>query len=216
MLPPELAPIEDDHVSVLDRVISLSLNAHWQVIGQRTVKSAVTSMLSQSNGEPPVLALDLELDENGQIIYSVPTAWDQWVDLPIREGDFYIQMGRGRVRAPLITIARNFAKMPRKAPRLSNAAIHERDGGICQYTGEKLSRSEMTVDHVVPRDRGGRDEWGNLVTAKKQLNHDKGNRLNHEVGLKLIRAPKAPPTVPVSSTVTEARHPSWVPFLIKS
>ena len=213
---PELAQIEDDHVSILDRTLSLSLNASWMPIGERSIRSAITSMLSESNGEPPVLALDIEFDVDGSILYANPVAWEAWEQLSVRPGDLYVQTGRGRVRAPTVTIARHYNKVPHKAPRLSNAAIHQRDDGICQYTGEKLHRSDLSVDHVVPLDRGGRNEFSNMVTAKKKLNHEKGNRLNHEIGLKLLRAPKAPPSVPISVSIRVARHPSWVPFLIKS
>lgn len=215
-MPPELAPIEDDHVSILDKTLSLSLNASWMPIGERTVRQAITSMLSESKGEPPVLALDIELNEDGSLLSATPTPWNKWADLPVRPGDLYIQTGRKRIRAPTVTIAQNYNKVPHKAPRLSNAAIHERDGDICQYTGQRLSRSELSVDHVIPLDRGGRNEWANMVTANKKLNHNKGNRLNHEIGLKLIRTPKPPPAIPVSVAIRNIRHPSWAPFLIKS
>jgi hypothetical protein len=53
-----------------------------------------------------------------------------------------------------------------------------------------------------------------MVWCEKGLNSLKGNRRNEEIGLKLIRKPKAPPSMPLSATITEARHPAWSPFLL--
>jgi 5-methylcytosine-specific restriction endonuclease McrA len=202
------------HESVLDKAIVLKLNASWQVIGHATVKQSVVSMLSESNGEPPVLALDIEYDENGDVLYMNPTEWKDWINLPVREGDFYIQMKDRRVRVPTVTVARNFAEMPLKSPRLSNSTIFERDKGVCQYTGEYVGKHGGNLDHVVPRDRGGRDSFENLVWCKRELNSRKGNRLNEEAGLKLIRKPVAPKGVPACATIKEAKHPDWKHFLL--
>ncbi len=199
---------------ILDQHLSLVLNASWQVIGTRTIRQAITSLCSESGGQPPALALDMALDENGQLEYANPTTWDDWLNLEVRPDDLFIQTVKQRIRAPLIIIARHFNKMPMKKPRLSAGAIYERDGGVCQYSGLKLPRSQLNVDHVVPRDRGGRDEWGNMVLSSAEINSRKGNRLNSEVGLTLIRQPKAPPSVPVAATITQVRHPAWKPFLI--
>ena len=80
-------------------------------------------------------------------------------------------------------------------------------------TGEFVGRSGGNLDHVIPRDRGGRDSFENLVWSKKEINSLKANRLPHEAGLHLMRKPKAPKPLPVSATVREARHPDWRHFL---
>jgi 5-methylcytosine-specific restriction endonuclease McrA len=58
-----------------------------------------------------------------------------------------------------------------------------------------------TLDHVVPRSRGGPDTWENLVWAAKNVNQRKGNRLPHEAGLKLLTVPRAPKEVPVTAFI---------------
>lgn len=198
---------------ILNQALSLSLNAHWAPVGVRSLRDAVTFLCSESHGEPPGFALDIELDEKGDLVFANPLPWDQWVELPVRPNDLYIQTAHSKIRAPLVTVARFFDRMPFRRPRLSNGAIFERDKGVCQYTGRKLPRSQLNVDHVVPRDRGGRDTWENMVLADKSINSAKSNRLNHEIGLRLIREPKAPPSLPVSATITEVRRPEWKPFL---
>lgn len=207
-----------DHTNILDHQICLVLNRSWQPIGHRSVRQAVVSLCSENNGEKPAMAMDMvtSTDENGDqvLVYANPVDWETWCTLPIREGDLFITTAHARIRAPLVIIARNFDRMPMKKPRLSSGAIWARDGGQCQYTGDKVTRATGNIDHVVPRDRGGRDTFENMVVARKDINTVKSNRLNSEVGLKLLRKPKAPPAVPVSVTLTEVKHPAWKPFLI--
>ena len=105
------------------------------------------------------------------------------------------------------------AKVPKKRPKLCAKTIRERDSNRCQYTGKLLRPDEGSLDHVLPRSRGGKDEWGNLVWSDKAVNARKGNRLPHEAGLHLMRKPKAPSPLPVSATVREIRHPDWRHFL---
>ena len=217
---------DTDHVNrahpsmseILDKVLTLSLNRHWAAIGMLSTRKALVAMCSEHDGERAAMALDIEMgkDENGEdvMIYANPVDWDAWLLLPIREGDLFIQSAKQRVRVPTVIVSAHFDKMPMRRPRLSSGAIFTRDQGMCQYTGKKLPRHQMNIDHVIPRDRGGLDRWDNLVLADRRLNSLKGNRLNHEVGLTLIRKPLAPPSLPVSATITEARHPTWKPFLI--
>jgi len=67
-----------------------------------------------------------------------------------------------------------------------------------------LRPEEGSLDHVLPRSRGGKDEWGNLVWSDKTVNAKKGNRLPHEAGLKLLRVPRAPKELPVTSLIHNA------------
>ena len=69
------------------------------------------------------------------------------------------------------------------------------------------------LDHVVPRDRGGRDSFENLVWSKKEINSLKANRLPHEAGLRLMRKPTAPEPVPVTATIQEPPRLHWRHFL---
>ena len=78
---------------------------------------------------------------------------------------------------------------------------------------EFVGKQGGNLDHVVPRDRGGRDSFENLVWSKKEINSLKANRLPHEAGLRLLRKPVAPKPLPVSATFRDARHPDWRHFL---
>ena len=89
---------------------------------------------------------------------------------------------RGPIRVPTVIVAVNFAKVPKKRPKLCSRTIRERDGNRCQYTGKVLKPEQGSLDHVVPRSRGGKDAWENLVWSSKDVNAKKGNRLPQEAG----------------------------------
>lgn len=202
---------------VLDAKIVLVLNRAWRGINQVSVRKALENLFSESNGRPAALAVDMEVavDENGNevLVNATPVTWDKWIQLPVRPGDLFIQTAKMKIRAPTVIVAANYDKVPLHVPRLTKQAILERDNYTCQYSGQKLSKHELNIDHIVPRDRGGRDTWENLVASRKDINSMKGNRHNHEVGLKLIRVPKSPMAMPRVIRKEEAKHPSWKHFL---
>ncbi len=212
--------------SILDKQIVIRLNKSWVAYDLCSVKQAITFLCSEANGEKPGFAIDFEtaIDENGEhaLVYTNTVSWEEWVKLPVREGDLSIRIGDDRItgepryiRCPLVIICAHYNKIPEKRPRLSRGAVLERDGYTCQYSGKKLTRAQLNLDHVLARDRGGKDTWENLVACDKEINTRKGNRLNSEVGLQLIRVPKAPkPTVKVLHA-SDAKHASQVPFLLK-
>jgi len=127
--------------------------------------------------------------------------------LPIRDQDEAVHTVRGRIRVPTVIVAVNYAKVPKKRPKLCARAIRERDRNRCQYTGRVLRPEEGSLDHVLPRSRGGRDAWENLVWAAKEVNRRKANRLPHEAGLKLLSHPRAPKEMPASALI---RNPGGV------
>ena len=102
--------------------------------------------------------------------------------------------------------------MPTKDIKPTPTAIRKRDGNKCQYTGVELSKATFSLDHIVPRSRGGKDSWENLVAAHKDVNSRKGNQYNHEAGLKLLKQPKAPKQTPLCSVYTEVYHPDHKHF----
>ena len=87
-----------------------------------------------------------------------------------------------------------YIKVPRAAQRkISRRALFARDGWSCVYCGERGGR--LTLDHVVPRSRGGKSEWDNVVSSCAPCNLRKGDRLPEEVSMTLRRAPRPPAPV---------------------
>lgn len=208
-------------MSVLTKQI-LKLNRNWQAFSLVSVKDAITMLCSETKGEKPGYALDFVTvrDASGELVleYANPVSWDEWVKLPIREGDFVIETSRGPIRCPLAVICANYSKVPMKKPKWSKDAILRRDNYTCQYTGDKLSRADLNVDHVDPLSRGGTNSWKNTVASRKDVNFKKGNKTNKEAGLKLIRDPYEPvasPAVVRVEDLPEESREALTPFVLK-
>ena len=182
---------------ILNKKIVLVLNRNWQAIYIRTPQEAFCQMATNV-----ATALDIEDDEHIR-----PVKWDEWIMLPVREHDAFVRTARGPIRVPTVIVALNYARVPKKRPKLCAKAIRERDGSRCQYTGKLLQPDEGSVDHVVPRSRGGKNSWENLVWSSKDVNARKGNRLPKEAGLKLLALPRAPKELPVTALI---RNPHGV------
>lgn len=194
----------------------LFLNAAWQPIREGTVEDALTDMNS-GNGDV-VVALDIHYQSPEDTLPSsvIPTGWEEWVKLPVREYDEAIRTVRMTLRAPTVCIAKNYHKVPMHRPRPSRRAIYERDKGRCIYTGKQVPYGQFDLEHIMPKSRGGKDTFENLAVACKEVNNFKGDRTPEEAGLKLLWKPKAPNPVPVSALITQAKHRDWNIFLVKN
>jgi 5-methylcytosine-specific restriction endonuclease McrA len=84
-----------------------------------------------------------------------------------------------------------YRRIPHQTRALSRKNILLRDRNTCQYCGVVLSSAELTLDHVVPRSRGGNSTWENLVACCHPCNRKKGNQLLGETNMKLLREPRA-------------------------
>lgn len=83
-----------------------------------------------------------------------------------------------------------YRHIPRQTRALSRKNILLRDRNTCQFCGNVFPSSELTLDHVIPRSRGGQTAWENLVACCHRCNNIKGDRTPEEAGLMLIRRPR--------------------------
>jgi len=191
---------------ILNKSIVLVLNRNWQAINVRTPQEAFCMMATN-------VGTALEIEGESHIR---PVTWDEWITLPIRPQDNAVQTVRGPVRVPTVIVAVNFAKVPKKRPKLCAKNIRQRDGNRCQYTGKHLTPDEGSLDHVLPRSRGGKDTWENLVWSSKDVNARKGDRLPREAGLRLLSVPRAPKELPVTALIRNAHGiADWTPFVLE-
>lgn len=205
---------------ITDKPIVLSLNRVWQPIGHRTVRQALVALMGGSSGNPPALGLDIdyELQVDGTPNFDTPSllrpvSWAEWLELPIRSFDLVVRSPGRTVRVPTVMVSTQYSRMPMHHPKPSRNAIFSRDGGVCQYTGERVGKRGGNLDHVVPKHRGGRDSFENLVWSKREINSFKANRLPHEAGLQLMRRPREPAPIPIAATIREPKHRDWRHFL---
>ena len=107
-----------------------------------------------------------------------------------------------------------YDRLPVHNVKLTRKNIYERDHYTCQYTGKRLKSSELNIDHVIPRSRGGRNTWENLVTCSVEANSRKGSRTPAEAGMRLIRRPGRPaPRHIFQIPETAKRYRSWDHFV---
>lgn len=94
------------------------------------------------------------------------------------------------VPVPSVIRLLSYRHIPQQSRALSRKNILLRDRNICQFCGRTFSTSELTLDHVMPRSRGGRSSWENLVACCYECNNRKGDRTPEEAGLQLARRPR--------------------------
>lgn len=174
----------------------LVLNRSWQAIDITTVEVALCDMYRGA-----CTGIDTDTMK--------PVRWDEWAKLAVDGKDSLMTM-HGAVRVPTVVCKAQYATMPKKRPKLNRRGVGERDGFKCAYTG--VHCPDGTLDHVLPRSRGGKDAWENLVWSAKEVNHRKANKTPAEAGLRLLHQPRKPKPQPVCATIRPI-HPDWALFL---
>ena len=106
---------------------------------------------------------------------------------------------------PVIIRLLNYIRYHTRTLRANRSRIYKRDGFECVYCG---SSKNLTLDHVIPRSRGGTNEWTNLVTSCFKCNSKKGDKTPEEAKMKLKHQPFAPTLVSENATV----HTLWNDF----
>ncbi len=107
------------------------------------------------------------------------------------ENGHFLHAARISIRVPSVIRLLEYRRIPHQTRALSRKNILMRDRNTCQYCGAVLVAGELTLDHVIPRSRGGVSAWENLVACCHGCNRRKGNQLPLEAGMKLLREPRA-------------------------
>ncbi len=130
----------------------------------------------------------------------------------IEELERPLRSATGRFAWPHVIRLVHYVRVPRAIQRkISRKALFARDGWRCVYCGTANGR--LTLDHVVPKSRGGDSVWENVVTSCAPCNLRKGNRLLGEAGMTLTQPPRAPAPV-LFVTLAAPRIPDgWQPYL---
>lgn len=140
--------------------------------------------------------------------------FDSWAELAVSEHDDAIGIVGGWIRVPRVILLQAFDKVPRRHVRFSRINIYARDRNTCQYCGRRFARSELNLDHVIPRAQGGRSTWENVVCSCIACNRRKGGCTPVQAGMRLVRRPSRPRWSPVLSVVNGREgYPEWRPFL---
>ena len=157
---------------------ALVLNRSWVPISTTTVRRAVLLMSRGVAG-----AVHPET-------YEVAN-WSGWLD----RGSF----GGGRIRGvgfdfpvPEVIVLHEYNDLPDMSVAFTRRNVYRRDGHRCMYCGKRPRSDHLTIDHVIPRSRGGASSWENCVTACLFCNASKADRTARQAGMRLMRTPTAP------------------------
>ena len=115
------------------------------------------------------------------------------------------------INLPSVIKIRDFIRYDNLSVDLNRKNILSRDEHVCQYCGG--NRDPLTIDHILPKGRGGQDLWENLVTACKPCNQTKGNRTPEEANMLLKRTPKRPNRLHYFYKFVNEKQIEWRPYL---
>lgn len=158
----------------------LVLNKLWTAVHVITLKRAVSMLFT---GKAVII--------NPSEAFATYT-WEDWAKLRLKDGEDSIHSVRQQFKIPEVILLTDYDKMPRHQVQFSRRMIHKRDNWICQYCGQTVDSSEITIDHIVPRSKGGQTTWLNCISSCQKCNMKKGHRSLEEAHMKLIRQPKKP------------------------
>lgn len=127
----------------------------------------------------------------------------------------YIQGVSRRLIKPFVIVLTNGVFEGEKKLSFSKKLLIIRDENTCQYCGKKLSKNTRSIDHVIPKSRGGKTVWTNVVLCCKKCNMKKGGRTPEEAGMKLLKKPKVPTIIEILLKYIEGREEKryWELFL---
>ena len=139
----------------------------------------------------------------------------------VEESGHFLRTVQSKFAVPSVIALRRYVNVPRRQAPWSRKGVLIRDNYTCIYCGitmggifqsKVLSKNDMTIDHILPKSRGGKDTWTNTACACPRCNHRKGDRLPHEAGMKLLWEPKRPRT---SYLVVEFgnEHETWKRYI---
>lgn len=115
----------------------------------------------------------------------------------------FLRTVRTRFEIPSVIALKSYVNVPRRKSHWSRKGVLVRDSYTCIYCGVQpgssqkgqiLTKRDFTIDHIIPRSKGGKDTWSNTACACAKCNHRKGNRLHNEAGMRLKWEPKTPRT----------------------
>ena len=129
-------------------------------------------------------------------------------------GNDFVHTPNFRILLPEVILLTAFGRMPPLTVKFNRRNIYLRDDHTCQYCGIRPNKEELTIDHVVPRCRGGRSTWENVVLACQKCNSRKGGQTPDEAHMKLARTPRRPHWVAAMRTMLRGpERPMWQRFV---
>lgn len=172
-------------MTILQKRKCLVLNKNWTPIGTVSLENAITKVFSTyKDGTPKAYIIEPES-------YQALT-WEDWAKLQPNVDEEKISTVNMVFRIPEIIVLSKYEKLPKPKVHFSRRTLYKRDKMQCQYCGCKPGTEELTIEHVVPRSKGGLTTWENCVLACVPCNRKKADKTLAQAGMKLLKEPKKP------------------------
>jgi 5-methylcytosine-specific restriction endonuclease McrA len=140
--------------------------------------------------------------------------YESWSQITVERNDEMVGLVNRVIKVPRVILLIAYDRVPKRRVRFSRYNIFARDKNTCQYCGRRFARSELNLDHVIPRSQGGTSTWENVVCSCHLCNRQKGGRTPAQARLRLIAHPKRPAwTPPLNISLHEVMRKEWAPFL---
>lgn len=159
----------------------LVLNRNWIAVHVCSVRRAITLAVQDY---ARIIGDDYQIHDFA--------SWRDFSQAVANNGNEFVHTPTFRVLVPQVILLTTFSRMPPRTVKFNRRNIYMRDSYTCQYCGCRPSKEQLTIDHILPRSRGGKSTWENVVLACQSCNTKKGSKLYREAGMKLRRPPKRP------------------------
>lgn len=179
---------------------TLVLNRSWVAIATTPVRHALSLVFTGS-----AHAIQPETFETHD--------FRTWARLEIPAGEPSVKTVRAELRVPEVIVLRHFGGIPRQVLPFTRRNLVRRDRMTCQYCGRRPGTAELSIDHVMPRSRGGETSWENCVLACVYCNRRKGSKLVHDAGMRLLTKPVAPQWSPIFEVAGAQQRDTWRRFV---
>ena len=179
---------------------TLVLNRGWMAIATTPVRHALSLLFTGS--AQAIEPATFEVHD-----------FESWVQLPLGDGESSISTVRMNLRVPEVIVLVSFSGVPKQHLPFTRQNLLRRDQSKCQYCGRLPGHTELSIDHVNPRARGGETSWENCVLACIQCNRRKGSKLPEQIGMKLITQPRAPQWSPIFEVAGSHKREAWRRFV---
>jgi len=137
-----------------------------------------------------------------------------WSELSVSMHEDSVGLIDRMIRVPRVILLLTYDRVPRRQVRFSRFNVYARDRNTCQYCGVRFPRSDLNLDHVIPRSQGGTSHWENVVCSCHVCNRRKGGCTPTEAGMRLLRPARRPEWTPfMLETFSLRRYREWLPFL---
>lgn len=185
----------------------LVLNRGWSAIGVVTLERAIVMLFSAyKDGQPKAKIIDPTKDFQS-------FTWEDWGKLKPQNGEETIRGTNMIFRIPEVILLSKYDKLPQHKIHFSRRTIYKRDDNRCCYCGGRPGTELLTIDHIVPRSRGGKTTWTNCCLACVKCNSKKANRTPDEAGMKFFDSNYAPTKPKITLFRGDVRIKSWESFI---